>query len=203
MKIGIITEGRQELFPLDSINKRIKIPKSTIVGTLYASLDPKATPSQIAKAAESRVKILLSNKGVDLIILLVDKENQQKCPGEIAESIESAFKRMGYHNVKAVIKCKMFENWLIADIGAIKKMDSRFSCGQSTINRVVPNKADDIDGLSELKKIVRGKSYDKKKDGHKISTLVDPLEIAKNSRSFRRYLRVLKHPAYRDQSKRP
>lgn len=202
MKIGIIVEGTAERQALEEIVAKINISGVSIINPLFASIEPKETPKQIAKAAESRIKILQS-KQVDKIIMLIDLENLDTCPGDRASEIKNVFCNMAY-NVDVIVKNKCFENWLIADIDALEQLKN-FK-GAKNLKNKVNNKSDSLSALAELKNIKKinvKESYHKANDGFAISQKLDPLRIAKNSRSFRRFLRVLEHPAYIDQSIKP
>ena len=91
----------------------------------------------------------------------------------------------------------------MADPGALRQ------CKNVTVSvameKEIRARADNIDALRLLKRAiesgVEGRSYNKTVDAIRIMARVDPLEVARNSRSFRRFLRVLGCPAYRDQSK--
>ena len=63
-------------------------------------------------------------------------------------------------------------------------------------------KADSVDALALLKQATRGDAYDKVQDAKRILEEVDVAQLAANSRSFRRFLRVIGHPEYRSQSAR-
>jgi Domain of unknown function (DUF4276) len=105
-------------------------------------------------------------------------------------------------DVLVVLKDMAFENWLIADIDAISTMSARYSLSKAAIDAVAPDKADRVNGYRWLMKATDG-TYDKKRDAKRILAAAQPSRIAANSRSFRRFLRVLGHPAYKAQSKAP
>jgi hypothetical protein len=90
---------------------------------------------------------------------------------------------------------------MIADVAALEKMPNRFSVTQAFRGKIVPNKADSVeDAESLLKQISKKKPYHKSSDNPKIAEKQDALQIGCNSRSFRRFLRLLQHPIYAEQS---
>ena len=103
-----------------------------------------------------------------------------------------------------VVKNRKFENWLIADPGAFKKLRGRYEITSAFEGAVSPNKADGgTDATGLIKSISKDRSYDKLKDAVAIVSVADPGTMACNSRSFRRFLRLLGHPDYVAQSLRP
>jgi hypothetical protein len=205
MVIGVITEGISERKALEIIIEKVTTEDDvTLVKPIHASIEPKAKPGQIAKAAEDKVNILLKSKNCDLVVLVLDNEDSKDCIITRAKALKEAFEMKGFTNVEIVIKVRQFENWLIADadgIGAIKN----FNVTQSFRKRVSPNKADNVDNPVELLKRLKKdkKAFDKNGDVLKIAEKCDPHSMAKNSRSFRRFLRLIRCTEYKDQSKSP
>lgn len=194
MKIGIIVDGREEQNTLNTIVSKINIEKTQIVTPLYASIAPKATPLQIAKAMESRVKILC-NRGVDKIVVAIDLEDLNECPGVRAISVQNACLELGYKNVEVVIKNRKFENWLIADIENLKGIKSYTV---STALEAKLQNADSIkDAVQELHQIKgKNKYYHKTKDATALAKNISPERMAQCSRSFRKFLKILGHEKY-------
>jgi len=103
-----------------------------------------------------------------------------------------------------VVKRRKLENWLAADPHALKKMPKRFKVTRSFEKAVSPNKADSVrDAEALLDRIAIGQSFHKRTDARKIAARQNPLRVAANSRSFRRFLRLAEHPTYAKQSARP
>ena len=203
MKIGIVVEGKAESQALKLLTRRIKIEGVQLLAPAYADMQPKSEPDQIAGKAIKQVKIQRT-RGADLIVVLIDRENREECPPEFARQLEQAFKRLGYDNIRVVIKNRTFENWLIADIDALKKLSGLFSVTRSFEKTVSPNKADTVgDAEALLKKIAVNHRFHKRRDASAITAVQEALEMARNSRSFRRFLRVVGHPQYLTQSKKP
>jgi len=205
MRIGIIADGQAEYRSLPKLIERTK-SKNTVVKVLYADIQPLAPVSQIVAAVKSKLPILRS-KRVDMALILVDRENRDICPGTWAQQIEKTLKdncgQIGISYFSVVIKDSCYENWLIGDIQVFEKMPKRFSVSASNVKRIIPNKADKVDAQSILERSAKGQDYDKVQDSVRIMNLADPLHIASNSRSFRRFLRLLEHESYKDQSRLP
>lgn len=99
---------------------------------------------------------------------------------------------------------RQFENWLIADPEAIAQIKN-FKLTSTFRKRVAPDKADHVPNpIDLLNKLELGpKSFHKTVDGTEIAKKLDINTVASNSRSFRRFLRLLSHPDYLTQSKKP
>lgn len=200
MKIGIIVDGDAEMKAFQCLTRRIKIQGVQLLKPIHADMQPKATAGQIAKAAEDKLGLLHARRA-DRIIVLIDRENRQACPGQWKDEIERAISKLGYSQVRVVIKNRKFENWLIADVRVFEKLRARY---QVTGILIAPDKADDVEDAEKLlNKIAVKVEYRKGRDAAQITALQDYLEVGRNSRSFRRFLRLIGHPHYRDQSKKP
>ncbi len=203
MRIGIIVDGAAESQALKLLTRRIHISKVEILDPIYANVQPKSTPRQIARSAKSRIGILTARR-VDKIVLLIDREDRKECPTQFARDIEAAFSSLGHNNIKVTVKNRRFENWLIADVDVFKRMKARYNTTVSFENAVVPNKADSVLNAEALiNKICKGGDYHKRKDAAQITQSQNISAIARNSRSFRKFLRTLQHPDYTEQSKLP
>lgn len=205
MRIGIIADGQAEYRSLPKLVERIE-SQNKVVKTLYADIQPLAPISQIVAAIKSKLPILKS-KSVDMAVILIDRENRNVCPGDWAQEIEQALEKTcgqaGITSFAVVVKDSCYENWLVSDIQVFDKMPKRFSISSSNIKRIEPNKADRADAQSILEKSAKGEDYDKVQDSVRIMNLADPIRIASNSRSFRRFLRLIGHASYKDQSCQP
>jgi hypothetical protein len=140
-------------------------------------------------------------------MLVRHRESRPECPTLIAQSILAAVQPMclqvGIGTATIVIKNRKYENWLIADPIAVNKMRKRFRLSASVVQSITNGAADSIDAESVLKRAAKKIPYAKKEDSARIMKVAEPLGIASNSRSFRRFLRVLGNPAYREQSLNP
>jgi len=200
VKIGVIADGQAEVAALKELFRRFNIEKVTICDPLYADMQPHSTPKQILKAAEGRLAIL-NGRGCNKIVVLIDRETRQDCPGNMAQSIASAFHANGHQHVNVVVKDRAFENWLVADMVSLQATAARkYDIRQGLIDRIRNSGADNMSAINLLDNCVRG-GYSKRRDAIEICKVVDPIEVARNSRSFRRLMRVMGDQRYLDQSK--
>jgi len=203
VKIGVIVDGQAESQALSHLFNNIVISGSQIINPLYADMQPKASPEQIARAAYSRICILQA-KCVDKIIVLIDNENRADCHINFSNSIKVAVKNLFNIDVYVIVKYKCFENWLISDPNGLSKLKSRLSITNSFINTVSPNKADAVlNPVVLLNSVCNKLDYHKRIDAIAFTKNIDPDKMALNSRSFRRFLREVGYMKYSRQSKRP
>jgi hypothetical protein len=204
MKIGFVVDGVTEFASLPCIYTRLSnATGNQFLRPLKVDIQPKAPVGVIVRQSIRGVRQYAA-RDADRIILLLDREDRDECPGELAREIEAGLKGLGYTNASVVLKDRTFENWLIADIGAVRRCRGRFVVSNAMIGAVEPDKADRADALRLLKRAVKhGDSYDKVKDGKALLDGALLENIALNSRSFRRLLRTIGAAAYVDQSLRP
>jgi hypothetical protein len=190
MKIGLLVEGDAEYHALPNLLPRLSSPH-VILNPLLCPMQPLDTPAQIAHVAAKRLPILLA-KGVDLVVLLIDKEKRTECSGELAQQIErEARSRFGAADVRVVLKVTKLENWLVADPEALRDLPGLFEQVERIEKRVVPGRADTVDALGLLKTCSGKRAYDKKKGAVEICKKLDPERARQNSRSFRKLLKTL------------
>jgi hypothetical protein len=203
VKIGIIVEGLGEYQSLPKLYSKLALrPGNQVLSPLHAKLQPKSGPGQVAKNALSRVD-MLKKRGADVVLLLIDREDREDCAPEFAQAIEAALEGMG-EQVRVVVKNRAVENWLIADPKGLARLGGRFKPTKAFTSQVSPNKADNVkDGAALLNRICFKGSYHKTQDPPNIFGAMDITEAGKNSRSFRRFLRLVGDRRYRDQSKKP
>ncbi len=201
-RVGVIVEGSGEVPAFKCLLPKIQTPFELLEQPLRADMQPKATPTQVAASAKAAVSYFI-RRNVDLIIILIDNEDHQN-PPKFAALLNAAFSNR-YPNLifEVVVKNTCIENWLIADIDAIKAQPKRFRLTDAVIRQISPNKSDHVDAQSLLSKIAIKFDYEKGNDPTRITRLQDPIRVASNSRSFRRFLRVLEVPLYKNQSKTP
>lgn len=203
MKIGVIVDGQAESQALCYIFKNISIPGLQLINPLYADMQPKASPEQIARAAHGKLCIL-QEKNVDKIIVLIDNEDRPSCHIEFAKKIKQAFNKLFDIDVYVVVKYKCFENWLISDPVGLSKLKSRILMTQSFMNYILPNKADNVvNPVKLINEVCNKHEYHKRTDAIAFAKIIVPDKMALNSRSFRRFLGEVGHSRYLKQSKRP
>jgi hypothetical protein len=205
VKIGLIVDGDAEFRSLPHLIPKISTPHVIFHNPLRVPVHGAMPPGQIAAQVVSRVKIF-SARGANKVIIALDREDSETCPGVLAQTIAAACARACSRPgivVEVLIKDRMFENWLIADVTALEKFPRRFGITEKFRRAVVPNKADAVPALRMLEGVSKGDSFHKVDDAIKICRAARPENIAKESRSFRRFLRIVEHPDYQAQSRQP
>lgn len=204
MKIGIIVDGKAEFKSLSGITKKTNTAAS-ILKPLYADIQPHASVKRIVSAAMSSIKIL-KNRKVDEIVVLLDNENRNEClcswRSDLEDQFEEIIRDLLPLKVHVVIKVQKFENWLISDPEVFSRL-AEFTITKSMHGKICPDKADNADALSVLKSAKKLVPYSKVRDAEAIIGKLDLYRGAKNSRSLRRFLRVLRCSTYSSQSKKP
>lgn len=197
MKIGLIVEGDAEYHALPNLLPRVASPH-TILRPLRCPVDPKSPPALIAHVAATKSFPILIAKGVDLIVLLLDKENRPECTIELVQEIErEARSRLDEKvDLRVVLKVTKLENWLVADPLVLLDLPGLFEREHAErIEKQVAGRADAVDAYDLLKKCSPPKrAYDKKKGAIEICKKLDPERARKNSRSFRKLLKTLGCP---------
>lgn len=203
MKIGIIVEGQGEVLALKTLLPKITTTNQFINSPLRADLQPKASTQIIARSAHAVVAIF-QKRAVEKIVVLIDREDRER-PETFCRELKQAFLSM-YKGIdfEIVIKNRQIENWLLADIDALKANNGRFNVTENIKRAVQPNKADNISKpCNLLETACIKKSYHKGNDPKIIMEKQCPRRVALHSRSFRRFLRVIGDPQYSTQSKNP
>ena len=203
MKIGIVVDGLGEFKSLPEICARLCLRQGDqLLAPVHARLQPKSAPGRIAESVLKKLD-LLRKRGADVVLLLIDREDRAECAPELAQAIEAVFVAMS-QQVRVVVKNRKFENWLIADPKALASLKGRFKPTVAFRKHVSQNKADNVaDAAALLNRICVKSSYHKTQDPPKILAAMDVAEAGKNSRSFRRFLRLVGDRRYRDQSRKP
>lgn len=201
----MIVEGEGEIFALEKLVSRVKLTNSIIQRPLRADLQPKATSEVIARSAARQVQLCVS-RGVNRVVVLIDRENSP-CPVAFCKEIEDAFNKIYAKcglDFRVVVKDRMIENWLISDVSALRQMSARFQVTQAFERAVSPDKADTVESpVQLLNSIAKKIQYRKGSDPLAICERQDPLRVAGNSRSFRKFLREIGVVEYGSQSKHP
>ena len=201
----MIVDGQAEFRSLPLLLRKIETP-FVLLSPLYADIQPYAPAGQIAGAVATRLPIVAS-RHVDLAVILLDREARPECPGEIADRLcallAAPCQRCGIPRALVVVKNRMYENWLISDSAAFRGQRGRFRLSAAQVRTLDSGRADTLDGLAVLENAVRGDAYSKVADAVRIIGRAEPLRMAGNSRSFRRFLRVVGHPRYARQSRNP
>jgi hypothetical protein len=206
MRIGIVMDGDAESQAFKRVTRRLGIQGVTFIDPVYADLQPKAAAGQIARAAVATIETLVEMRGAERVIVIIDREDNAKCPGSLRDDLEDRFKSLGRDEVLVVIKNRQFENWLIADPQALHRASSQQFRKPSPqfIKAVRPNRADSVvDPVGLLDALCREQPFHKRRDAAAVCDALDVPTVAANSRSFRRFLRAVDHHDYLTQSAKP
>jgi hypothetical protein len=197
MRIGFLVDGQAEYQGLRQLTARLS--PHPIVRVLYCDIQPLATPGQMAHAAAKRFPILAAAE-VDTVVLLVDKETRSECSGELADAIrreaEARLKTLALPMaLHVVLKVTKLENWLVADPQALRELPGVFEDVDRIERQVAKGRADAVDALQLLRGCARKRVYVKTDGAVAICRKLDPARAAANSRSLRKLLKVVGHPA--------
>jgi len=206
MKIQVVTEGTSEVASFPAFLSQVAARSGNVLpNPLKLSVSPDANPDQIARAAIESIKIARI-KGAACVILVLDRESQPARSGDLASALERAVGRhapAGSPEVRVVLKDKMYENWLIADVQGLRSHRGRFTVNGAFERKVAPDKADNCDAYRLLSNAAIGRAYEKVSDSKRIVSTLDVVRAAANSRSFRHFLHMLGDPSYIRQCSRP
>lgn len=196
MNIGIVTEGDSEVIALPELYKQLKGRTGHVfLKPLRATVDPLAPVAVVAKGLAERVRLSFA-KGASRVIVVLDREQAEVAPGARASEIEIALRKAQVGSIFVVMKDRTFENWLIASPEAFASQPARFP-QHAVVAAIKEGRADGVTHATTLIDKACGKSdYDKVSDSKKIlsKSLVD--SMARNSRSFRRFLAVAGDSTY-------
>ena len=186
MKIALLTEGDAEYASLPKLLPQLNAAvRHTIVKPLKVNCPPDATAGIIARECKSRV-LIAAAKSADLVVVLLDREEQEACPGRIASEVERAIGRMCPNiEIRVVLKDPYYESWLVADMDALAAQPQRFAVTTARRRRVEPNKADRANGMALIKEMVKGDHYDKAPDSERICSKMELERAILHSRSLR------------------
>lgn len=201
-RVGIIVEGNGEVPAFKCLIPKLQSPFEILTQPVRADMQPKATPTQVAASAKAAMAYF-ARRNVDLVVVLIDNEDNPSASNFAAQLRVAFIARYAGVTIEVVVKNSCVENWLIADIDAFKAQPQRFRLTDAIAKQVAPDKSDRVDAQTLLNKMAIKFEYDKGADPTKIARHQEPHKVAKNSRSFRRFLRVLNDPVYRDQSRNP
>jgi len=198
MKIGLLVDGQAEFQGLRHLLPRLGSPHQ-ILPPLYCDIQPFSNPAQMALRAKKKFPILLA-RGAEKILILIDKESRPECTGDLVRQIENASRAQlsalaPEVDLGVVLKVSTLENWLIADPLALRDLPGLVE-NPDRIQKQVTGRADAVDALGLLKSCWRKRPFNKPECAVAICRRMDPTRAAKNSRSFRKFLKTLGHPDY-------
>jgi hypothetical protein len=204
VKVGVVVEGQSEFTALPELREQLlRETSATSLRVLHACYDPLGSPARIVKACRGVIKQLVG-RNFDLAIVLIDREEQSSSAPEIAKTLEASFASAGMGlPISVVVKDRCFENWLVADLAALRKLGARFDVSNAAVAAVEPDRADRADAIRLLKRCVKGDAYGKVDDARRILAKAIVANMAEHSRSFRCFLARLGHPCYEGGSCKP
>jgi len=205
MKIGVVVDGVSEFASLAGLYSDLQaLGCHQILKPAKADIQPYAPIAVIARQCSPKVSQFLA-RGAQKVLVLLDREQRNECPGEFARQIAAAIIMCvgAGAQVEVVVKDRAYENWAIADLDALRALPGRFAVSKATANAVEKNKADQVDALVLLKRCAIDKSYDKVADSKAIMARAKAQKIASHSRSFRKFMRAAGCPVYSAQSLLP
>lgn len=203
MKVGFVVDGVSEYRNLKLVFPQLAVLSGhDFIRILRADLQPYQQAGSVAKRCQPTLRVLEA-LGAELIVVLIDREQQDACAGALSRILSGKLAGRCQCPVEVVVKDRCFENWLVANPDALRRMPKRFQVGSGLRRQVEPGMADHVDALKWLSRVVLGSEYDKVQDGKRILEDFDVAAAARNSRSLRRLLRVVGVPAYRQQSRAP
>ena len=203
MRVALVVDGEAEYRSMGLVCEKLREEcGQTFLRPVKAVVDPVSPAAAIARMLKDRI-LDMEARRADLIVVLIDRETRDECPGDVASAIRGEIQRYATSQICVVLKDRMYENWLVADVSSLARMRARFNITRGRRVQIEPNRADGIDALELLRLAAKKKAYDKVADGIRIMRVAEPSQIAANSRSFRRFLRCVRHPAYSTQSRLP
>jgi len=198
VKVGLVVDGDSELFALPILLRSIK-GAHRVVKTVKADIQPYSKPQNIARKVMRQLP-LLRELGVQIVVVLLDRENNAACCGqwsaEIRDAVISLAKDFGFLEFRVVLKNRTFENWLIADQESLLSQKSRFNWKR------LNGEVDELNARDLLNKAAIGAAYHKSRDSVRIMRLAVPDRIGFQSRSFRKLLGILGCAEYKTQTRK-
>ena len=175
-KTWIIVGGQLEL---RSFRKRCAGCRVSLLPGAHAEMAHKGLAKQIAAALRPFAS-QISN-----VIVVLDREGSEKIASELEGAIEGHVSRLTDIELCVVCPDRMIENWMLADVVAIKS--------KSYIRKTAKQKQyEGTHGKQELKKLFVGsKAYRETSHGVEMMCLVRSSQGSKNSPSFAKFMKAL------------
>jgi hypothetical protein len=193
----VVTEGDSEYKALPNLFEQLRndVGDLEFIKITKLPVQPDGPPEKIKREC-SKLAAIFKAKNVDLVVLLLDREQQPESAGVVALRIQETVAAAFVSNLSVVLKDRDFENWVIADVEALAGLPGRFDITPGFRRSVSPNKADRVSALAMLKKASKTGDYDKIQDADRVLSRASIDRIGANSRSFRHFLHVLGHPSH-------
>lgn len=182
LTVGLIVEGESAIATIPQLLQHIDLK---ISGPIKFGGQP-CECSDVVFEEFVRHKIVpaaraMVLKNVSLVVVVIDREYREKCPGKFAEDIQRIildtmqvrYSYTGSPPVSVVCADRMLENWLIADPKGILAHNYIVKDLSSKVGTI----SDGKDGLTLLKEAYApGRSYHKRMDAPKLACKVRVLE---------------------------
>nr|WP_166678496.1 DUF4276 family protein [Kribbella voronezhensis] len=205
-RLAVITEGDSEYGSLAYLYPQLRARTGNIfLSPLRLSVTPDAHPRIIIRECRKLLMIAKNVKRADLALVLLDREQKDDCPGAIATALQIVLQNSGaILDTHFILKDRAFENWLIADLDALKAQPARFDVTQAHRRKVEPNRADKVDGYKLMNDMMAGGfTYQKVKDSDRICRKMSVARAALHSRSLRHFLHMAGDEQYSIDCRRP
>jgi len=203
MKVGFIVDGQAEYGSLGFLTARIPVATGDTLGPIvYADLQPTSPVEMLVSRCREEIDNVFAVKGVTRTVVLLDLDDRPVgCVRDWAMEFQAVAQAGLGHlmpdGVYVVIKNACFENWLISDYEALKGM-AKFNLSAAHEARI-RSSADNVKAAEVIDASLRAAAsangrtynYEKRSDSRAILSVARPGFMAENSRSFRRFLRVV------------
>src|ERR1044072_7634765 len=118
--VGIVTEGRGEIFALPTIYSQLQEYEHVVLlKPIHVSVDPRTPIPLLCKRLVPKINQSHA-RGANYVVVLLDSEDGYSCPGERAQQILRHLNRLCSRQLAVVLKHTKLENWLISDRSAFR-----------------------------------------------------------------------------------
>ncbi|MHA1813412.1 MAG: DUF4276 family protein [Candidatus Thorarchaeota archaeon] len=187
--VGLVVEGQTEARAYPLLLKPLGLRLAGILhfGGQFQTRNATDLARFVTCRIVPRVQAM-RRKGVASIVVVLDREERNDCPGQLASNIEAIivhelhaqYQYAGQPPISVVCADRRFENWLIADPDGI----ARHKLIQDSPSRAVGSQADGKDAIMIINRVLRhGRSYMKTTHGPQLAKHVRILEPGVRSRS--------------------
>jgi hypothetical protein len=188
--VGIVTEGRGEVVALPLLYSQLeKVGSVRLINPIFADVDPLAPIALLCKGLSPRIK-QAGSRGADRVIVLLDSEKNNICPGERAAEICRCLSGMVEEEVAIVLKHTCFENWLVADMSPFFAQPALFP--EVARMKISAGSADVANGKRVIQSALGSRRFYSKMDHPcKILKGANVEAMRRQSRSFDKFVRTL------------
>lgn len=189
LRVGLVVEGIADVGAIPQLlrDSGIRLTRPIWFGGQPVQCDDGKFREFVRYKIVPRVQTMVL-KQVGLIIVVIDRETRDRCPGEFAQDVartvvEEMKVQRGYAGVPPIsVVCadRKLENWLIADPKGILT----HSYIVKDLSRVVGSNADGKDALTLLRRAYQsGRYYHKHMDAPKLASRVRAMQAHVRLRS--------------------